>query len=172
MPEVLSRMTVPEPLSDGEAARLADAQTEISPDTIVTGIEDGKFLGVADGKVVGVDAPEGGIIEEVDFPFGWQQVTAWTDDVVNTNLGTWLKCNGQEVDIEEFPNLENTTAIIEISNKITPNMTANNVPSPYVASSSSSYDNIPGAWRAFSGVSDAGWSSNQQTFNASGITGF
>jgi len=47
-------MTVPAPLSDVEAARLADTQTEISPDTVVTGIGDGKLLGVAGGKVVGV----------------------------------------------------------------------------------------------------------------------
>jgi len=167
---------VPAPLSDGEAARLADAQTEISPDTIVTGIEDGKLLGVMDGKVIGVDPCDTGSSgEDIDllYPVGWQQVTAWLDNKVEDSNGIWLKCNGQTIDINDFPHLTNTSALV-MSNKIKalPVMTSNNVPAPYIISASSVTTTTPASYqpyKVFDNNTATWWSSDNFFSTTTGI---
>ena len=44
------------------------------------------------------------IADALDYPVGWIQVTGWTDDVVYTNHGVWLKCAG--IDTDGWPKLD------------------------------------------------------------------
>ncbi|MCL2446350.1 MAG: discoidin domain-containing protein [Oscillospiraceae bacterium] len=89
----------------------------------------------------------------------------WTEEVhIARNGDTWLRLNGQQADVQEYPLLDGLGAASYVAARLTPNMTSNTAPSPFVASASSTYASGYQPWRAFDGISGGsgndGWASS------------
>jgi len=88
----------------------------------------------------------------------------WSDNVhISKSGNVWLRLNGQEINLENYPELEALNIAFE-SGRLTPNMTSNTAPPPFVASASSTYASGYQPFRAFDGVRGAagndGWASS------------
>jgi len=94
-------------------------------------------------------AGESGVIEEIDFPVGFQIIGAWESPVIKSNLGIWLRMDGRMVSVLEYPEILNFSGITRLGVTImTPPMTANNKPEPFEVEASSEWNTYP-AWNAF-----------------------
>jgi len=46
-----------------------------------------------------------------NYPIGWLKVLACNDPIVYAHDGEWLRCDGREIDIEEYPELAGSTTL-------------------------------------------------------------
>lgn len=88
------------------------------------------------------------------YPIGWQQILGLTDDVIVAGNEIWLKCNGQRVNKNIYPDLILTNAVTfkKLGDPLILPMTSNESPAPQVAKSSSNFHVKHQAYRAFDGI--------------------
>lgn len=99
---------------------------------------------------------------------GGELYTAWKDDIYNKNNEVWLKCNGQEFNPNDYPELAEILYPDGVSSKETaliPNMTSANAPAPYVITCSSRYISLYDGWKAFDGNKSSTWFSKYGTYD-------
>jgi len=133
-------------------------EIKISPDTDVVDIEDGKLLGVENGKVIAVDMD----MLDTNLPIGhrdYMNFSPFLDRVVAPNGIIFLRENGQKIDQNEFPELYQMLA--SDPTDIIPQMTSNDTPEPYVITASST-NPVNRPFRIFDKVLTSGWSSDSQ----------
>ena len=104
-----------------------------------------------------------------DLPVGAITKAAWIDDIVTDYWGNvWLKCDGREIDIEEYPELVGLGISMEDID-IVPNLTSLSSHPPFKASSSGIYNTSYNDWHMFTNDTSKIWISPNNSFNASGI---
>ena len=99
------------------------------------------------------------VADSMDYPVGFITAAGWTDDVVYTNHGVWLKCAQHKLEIPygEYPEMEDIGLLLP-EKSIVPIMTSNTTPEPFVVSASITYAPVPTSpWGAFSDGAVQGW---------------
>jgi len=106
------------------------------------------------------------VADTLAYPIGWQQVMGWNDPVVYTNQGIWLRMDGREIDIEEYPELIGVLGVTRPLTYIVPVMTSNTSPSPYVIERSSVYNSTFEPWLLFRRVQTGdGWATANNSYS-------
>ncbi|GEM_PF-4479536 len=94
----------------------------------------------------------------------------WNNDLyIKANGEVWARMNGQILNANDYPELRNLTGATQ--EYVNPTMTANNTPSPYLASSSSQYSATYAPWCAFNRQSGRWFATASGTFPSPSYTG-
>lgn len=95
-------------------------------------------------------------VQGASLNIGTRKTTDWTELVVIDNVGTWLKCNGQEVAVEDYPNVTEIPDTV-YKTSITPAMDSNTTPAPYTVSASNYHYELRQPYFAFDQLTGSAW---------------
>lgn len=85
-------------------------------------------------------------------PIGWLKILSSIEETIFAHEGEWLRCDGREVSLEEYPDLVGLGGVmppVTVFWDAIGQMTSNNTPPPIEVSSSSRFSAVYDAFRAF-----------------------
>ena len=130
----------------------------------IDGVDTGKPTVGKDGKD-GEGGGAGGEIIAADalaYPIGSMQLMAWTDDIVRTTQGDWVKCVGQSVEPDAYPEANQYFTLS--TGIITPKMSSAEQGGYKLTVSGIDSPADGESWRAFDQVAGGNWPNDAWNF--------